>query len=141
MKKRDIFAQIATGGFAALGLFICMISVVEGDMEPFAAGSFMIGTGGLSNFWFRKRAKKRIQLEREQDIMRMFMQSGDQFSLAEVAVALNISVDDTRKIMEELQEKGVFEITATEHGALVYSIPAYHSAYLKNPQMPQNGGW
>lgn len=124
MNTREILAQVATAGIAVVGTMLS-IAVAEGAPEAILAfGMPMMTVGGYAFWKLRKNAFKRIRRDQEQELMRLFVHTGERYSLAEVALTLNLTVEDTRQLMDDLHMNGIFEIETTETGIVVYSIPA-----------------
>lgn len=141
MKTREILSQFFTAGMTFIGAMVSVVAVAEGDPEiMFAVGLPMMGAGGFGFKHLRKSALKRIRRDQEQELMRLFVHTGERYSLAEVAITLNLTIDDTRQLMDELHAKGLFEVEATETGAIVYSIPT-NNRYTIEPRDYKEGGW
>lgn len=141
MKTREILAQIATAGITFAGIIVSVVSIAEGDPEiMFGVGLPMIGAGSFTFRKLRKGAFRRVRRDQEQELMRLFVHTGERYSLAEVAMTLNITIDETRDLMDELHAKGIFEIETTETGAIVYSIPT-SNRYTIEPRNYENGDY
>ena len=99
----------------------------------------VMGVSAMGFMHLRKRALKRMKRDQEQELMRLFVHTGERYSLAEVAITLNLTIDETRSLMDELQAKGIFEIDTTDTGAIVYSIPT-NNRYTIEPRSFESGG-
>lgn len=58
----------------------------------------------------------------DSEVIKLAAASGGKITSALLCVETDISIDEAKNMLDNLQEKGVFEVQVTENGALVYEL-------------------
>jgi len=140
MSFKDTFNRITAAGMGGLGILGSIgmtVSWLQAGFEPpfLLAYAIFGGMGylGTKNYLaIDKKTKLRLEQKTEQEVLRMAALSGGKLTITEVAIRMNISVDEAKITLEGLSKKGAMEIEITAAGGLVYALSNFLTAEEKN---------
>lgn len=119
---------MCTGGLGMIGsiydFFTLGVQVREANMRNAFYGDM---ASARRNRWrYVNDGQARVVNEREsveRVILKLAKENNGILTASEVALAANISIDDAKKDLDALLNKGIAELRVRKSGALVYTIP------------------
>lgn len=121
------------GGLLLLGF---SIELVEGTSEESLAFDITMAVifglgpiiGGI--FLWKAGSKKRRKYsthKQETILLKIAQQKNGMLSVADVAIALEMTTEDAKHLIDKLYYKGVFELQITDNGATLYKLVNFSS--------------
>jgi uncharacterized membrane protein len=108
-----------------------------GGAAVLVAVSAMSLFGAFRSFRPRTRREPRLsEDERERKALGLARAAGGKLTQAELALDSSLSLDEARKVLDGLVEKGAAELEVSSSGALVYAFPGLISGAEKAAAKP-----
>lgn len=118
-----VFGLLITGGV--------IIQIDEGTYENSLLSELMLMSLfgllplaiGAGMFWYDfSEARKKNITEKQVRLLQKAQSSGGKITISEAAVALQVSINEAKEQLDDLQAKGIFEIAISQEGTLEYII-------------------
>lgn len=95
------------------------------ELSPGFAALFIVGILPLTIGYLKRKQIKSKQLEtqkiqRHTTLLRLAKTQQGTLSTSEVALSLNISIDEARNLLEEAVTKGICRVEVDDNGNLIY---------------------
>lgn len=125
------FLWLLTGGLAGAGglydLFTLPRQVQEANLRSDVEAVLTSGGARSVNELYGPDAVSRFRRPEspEKIILRIARKNSGQVTPGEVAIESDISIDEARKVLDELAKKGIAEIRVRSSGVLVYFFPEF----------------
>jgi hypothetical protein len=145
MRRIAGFLLVVLGLLLVAALASSISDIARGvDVSDSIGGAVVLAIGAAASGLGARRclgpAKARRPVlsrdEREHLVLERARAAGGKLTQAELALDSGLSLDEARRLLDELAEKGAAELELSSSGVLVYSFPGLISAAEKSAAKP-----
>lgn len=125
------FLWLLTGGLAGAGglydLFTLPRQVQEANLRSDEEAVLTMGAARSADELYVPNMDSRFRKAEspEKTILRIARNNSGQVTPGEVTIESDISIDEARKVLDELAKKGIAEVRVRSSGVLVYFFPEF----------------